>query len=222
MRKVGVLLTLVLLAGCGEREREPLVVPVFAGFTEDRHQQHDKLIVELVAAFNADKARWAGATPTQAARIPPLDAALIKSWMIQESGGGGQASQLAWKIDPTQVNHPRDWDDAKLLVGLSKPAERNTADVRTNLEASIKFLARKGFGRAATPPRDREKAYFDGWWEALRRYNGRTDRTVNGEQYSINYAARILERAEDPDEHIKIELPRPLETKPPKKAASQG
>lgn len=211
MHKVGVLLaTLWLVTGCGS-EREPLVVPVFAGFTDARYQRHDALIVELVGAFNADKTGWIDATPTQVGDVPDLDATLVKAWMIQETGGDGPASQLAWKIDPTQVNHPGDWDDAKLLVGLTKPDERNTGDVRTNLEASIKFLARKGFGRAATPPRDRADAYFDGWHEALVRYNGRTVDTTNGDPYSENYADRILERADNPDQRVKIALPRPVE-----------
>lgn len=207
------LLLLALMTGCGS-EREPLVVPVFAGFTDARYQRHDALILELVAAFNADKTGWAGATKEQAEAIPDLDAALVKAWMIQESGGNGLASRLAWKIDPTQVNHPGDWDDAKLLVGLTKPTERNTGDVRLNLEASIKFLVRKGFGRAATPPRNRPDAYFDGWHEALVRYNGRTVDTTDGDEYSVNYANRIFERADNPDEHVKIALPRPIEHHP--------
>ena len=49
-------------------------------------------------------------------------------------------------------------------------------------------------------------AFFDGWGDALRRYNGRRDRTDTDRYYSDEYAEKILRRAEDPDLFVPIEI----------------
>lgn len=183
-------------------------LPVFRGFEEPRYQQHDLVIARLVAEFNANKASWCGGTAAQAVRIPDLTAALVKAHMIEESGGNGPRSIAAWAVDPLQVNVPGDWGAEKELVGLTKPTKRNTGDVEGNIRAAIKYLVRKGFSSAARPAAERPKGYFDGWKEALRRYNGRRDRTDTDRYYSDEYAEKILRRAENPDlfEPIEIKL----------------
>ena len=181
-------------------------LPIFRGFEAARYQQHDALIARLVAEFNANKAAWAGATPQQAARIPNLTAALVKAHMIEESGGNGPRSIAAWAVDPLQVNVPGDWGTEKELVGLSKPTKRNTGTLETNLRAAIMYLARKGFSTAARPAGERPKGYFDGWLTALRRYNGRRDRTDTDRYYSDEYADKIMRRAANPDAFVPIEI----------------
>lgn len=181
-------------------------LPVFRGFEAARYQQHDALIARLVAEFNANKAAWAGATPQQAVRIPNLTAALVKAHMIEESGGNGPRSVAAWAVDPLQVNVPGDWGTEKELVGLSKPTKRNTGILETNLRAAIMYLARKGFSTAARPAGERPKGYFDGWLTALRRYNGRRDRTDTDRYYSDEYADKIMRRAANPDVFVPIEI----------------
>ena len=93
-------------------------LPVFRGFEAARYQEHDRLIAEMTAAFNADKAGWCGGTAAQAAKIADLTPALVKAHMIEESGGNGPRSKAAWAVDPLQVNVPGDWGPEKELVGL--------------------------------------------------------------------------------------------------------
>ena len=78
----------------------------FKGFEAHRFQQHDSLICEVVLDFNVNKVERVGCTPDQAQRIPVLLGALVKAWMIQESGGSDIRSRAAWKHDPLQVNVP--------------------------------------------------------------------------------------------------------------------
>ena len=181
-------------------------LPVFCGFEEARYQRHDALIARLVADFNADKAAWCGGTAAQARRIADLTPALVKAHMIEESGGNGPRSLAAWSVDPLQVNVPGDWGAEKELVGLSKPARRNTGTAEGNIRAAIKYLSRKGFSAAARPAAERPKGYFDGWKEALRRYNGRRDRTDTDRYYSDEYADKILRRAANPDTFVPVEI----------------
>ena len=181
-------------------------LPVFCGFEDDRYQQHDRLIARLVAEFNADKARWCGGTPAQAARIPNLTAALVKAHMVEETGGNDARSLSAWAMDPLQVNVPGDWGAEKVLVGLARSAKRNSGTLEGNVRAALMYLSRKGFSSAARPAAERPKGYFDGWKEALRRYNGRRDRTDTNRYYSAEYADKILERASNPDLFVPIEI----------------
>ena len=181
-------------------------VPVFRGFEDARYQEYDAMIVRLVADFNAHKADWIGGTPEQAAKVSDLTAAQVKSHMIEEAGGNDKNSKAAWAVDPLQVNVPGDWDDAKTEIGLAKPAKRNEGNLETNVRAAIKFLSRKGFGVSGRPARVRPSGFFDGWKEALRRYNGRRDRTESGHYYSDAYATKIINRAEKPDLFVPIEI----------------
>lgn len=181
-------------------------LPVFRGFEDARYQLHDELIAKLVAAFNADKKGWTGGTPEQAAKVGDLTPALVKAHMIEESGGNGPRSKAAWSVDPLQVNVPGDWGVEKELVGLTKPAKRNEGSLENNVRAAIKYLSRKGFGASARPAASRPKGLFDGWLDALRRYNGRRDRTDTDRYYSDEYADKIMKRAKDPDAFVPIEI----------------
>ena len=188
-------------------------LPVFRGFEDARYQMHDALIARLTADFNAHKAAWCGGTAAQAAKIADLTPAMVKSHMIEETGGNGARSKAAWAADPLQVNVPGDWGDEKRLVGLSKPSKRNEGDLSNNVKAAIMYLSRKGFTAAARPAAERPKGYFDGWLKAFTRYNGRRDRTETDRHYSDEYADKILKRADNPDLFVPIEIklakPRP-------------
>lgn len=179
-------------------------VPVFRGFEDDRYQEHDALIVRCVDEFNRGRAAWAGATSAQGRQIPALTTALVKSHMIEETGGRDARSLAAWDSDPMQVNVPGDWSDAKMDVGLSKPARRNEGSAEQNIRAAIKFLVRKGFGASGRRAGARPGGTFDGWQTALKRYNGRHGDLVAGRGYSEVYAEHIVERAKDPGRFVAI------------------
>lgn len=179
-------------------------LPVFYGFEDDRYQQHDALILKLVAEFNANPAAWAGAAEGTTVDVPKLEPALIKSLMIEETGGNGPRSTAAWKKDPLQVNVPGDWSDAKRELGLHKPQNRNEGTLEGNVRAGIMFLVRKGFGVSGSAVASRPEAYFDSWRAALQRYNGRKDKLRDGRSYRAAYASRILRRAASPNTFVPI------------------
>jgi len=181
-------------------------LPVFRGFEEPRYQSYDALIARLTAEFNAHKAEACGGTAGQAAKIADLSPALVKAHMIEETGGNGPRSRAAWAVDPLQVNVPGDWGAEKELVGLRKPSRRNEGSAEQNVRAAIRYLSRKGFSAAARPAAERPKGYFDGWPSALRRYNGRRDRTDTDRYYSDEYADKIVRRAQNPDLFVPIEI----------------
>ena len=195
-----------------KRRRVPVLpsgksgVPVFYGFEDDRYQRHDALILKLVNEFNADKATGCGGTAGQAEKIEDITPALVKSHMIEETGGNGPASRAAWAVDPLQVNVPGDWGDEKRDVGLSKPSKRNEGTPERNIRAAIRYLSRKGFGVSGKAASSRPEGYFDGWSTALQRYNGRRDRTATDRYYSDEYAAKILKRAQNPSLFVPIEI----------------
>lgn len=60
-------------------------------------------------------------------------------------------------------------------------------------------MVRKGFGTSAQPPENRPSGTFDGYDDAIRRYNGRTDLTASNKKYSVEYRERIFERADNYD-----------------------
>jgi hypothetical protein len=68
------------------------------------------------------------------------------------------------------------------------------------------YLARKGFSASERPAAERPKGYFDGWKQALRRYNGRRDRTDTDRHYNEEYADKILLRAAEPERFVPIEI----------------
>ena len=181
-------------------------LPVFRGFEAARYQEHDELIARMTAAFNRDKAGWCGGTKEQAAKISDVSPAMVKAHMIEESGGRGERSVAAWKVDPLQINVPGDWGEEKLLLGLAKPRQRNEGSVEGNVRAAIMYLARKGFGASGRPARERPNGFFDGWLRALQRYNGRRDRTDTDRWYSDEYAERIIKRAKNPSAFVPIEI----------------
>lgn len=188
------------------RPRPVKSVPVFRGFEDAHYQRHDALIARLVAEFNANKQAWCGGTASQAQRIEDLAPAMVKSQMIEESGGRDAKSRAAWAVDPLQVNVPGDWGAEKALVGLVKPEKRNEGTLEQNIRAGIMYLTRKGFGASGRPAADRPEGCFDGWLEAYRRYNGRRSITVTDRYYSHEYAEKILKRAAKPDEFVPIEI----------------
>ena len=179
-------------------------VPIFRGFEDDRYQEHDALIVRCVDEFNRNRTDWAGATPAQGKKIPALTSALVKSHMIEETGGRDTRSLAAWDVDPQQVNVPGDWSDAKSSLGLTKPSKRNEGSAEQNIRAAIRFLTRKGFGVSGQPASKRPTGTFDDWQTALKRYNGRSDEMVDGKSYSETYAEHIVARAKDPGQFVAI------------------
>jgi len=180
------------------------------GFDNDRYNKHDDLIISIVDEINADKAGVIGATDEQAAGIGDIDPRMVKAWMIQESGGNDSSSKSAWDVDPLQANaYKRDWDKHKSGLGLKK-SEAGAGDLKTNIRAGVIMMVRKGFGKSGQPPINRPSGTFDGFKTALRRYNGRTTPTTNGNPYSINYANRIMRRYTDTTNRVAISLPRPL------------
>ena len=87
--------------------------PTFKGFEDLRYQQHDALIKELVADFNAHKGNYCGCNGDQTKNVTNLNPAVVKAWLIQETGGNDAASRAAWEKDPAQVNVPGDWNQYK-------------------------------------------------------------------------------------------------------------
>ena len=189
-----------------QEAQKNLKLPIFRGFEDDRYQEYDDLILKMTQDFNAHKVDWIGGTPEQALKVATLSPALVKSHMIEESGGNDTASKAAWKVDPLQVNVPGDWADVKLDLGLTRPTRRNEGTAAGNVRAAIMFLARKGFGVSGQPARRRPEGFFDGWPTALQRYNARRDRTADGRYYSDAYAEKIRTRAADPDVFVPIEI----------------
>ena len=92
-------------------------------------------------------------------------------------------------------------------MGLTQPTRRNEGTLDGNLNAALGWLCRKGFGTSGQPARNRPDGFFDGWFDAFRRYNGRTDRGGNGLPYSVNYGNQIINRAGNPGVHYPIQLP---------------
>ena len=181
-------------------------VPVFRGFEDSRYQAHDELIVRMTADFNANKAAWCGGTGAQADKIADITPAMVKSHMIEESGGNDVRSLAAWASDPLQVNVPGDWGPEKSLLGLRRPVRRNEGELADNVRAAIMYLSRKGFGVSGRPAAERPAGFFDGWPTALRRYNGRRDRTDTDRYYSEEYSDKIVRRAANPDLFVPIEI----------------
>ena len=181
-------------------------VPVFKGFEGARYQKHDAIIAKCVKEFNRHRGAWADANRNQAKTIPDITSELIKSHMIQETGGGDNRSQAAWNGDPLQVNVPGDWGDEKKLLGLKKPKARNEGGTELNIRAAIKYLVRKGFSKSGKPVRVVDEQQFWDWATALENYNSRTTLTASGKKYCVAYADLIIKRAENHNEKVGIEI----------------
>jgi hypothetical protein len=179
----------------------------FEGYTHPRYSLHDVAILEATRLINNDMAHFVGATEHQAAEIPYLDPRLVKSQMIQETGGGDRQSRDAWAADPLQANVPgQDWTDRKIPLGLCKPICRNEGFAEINIRAGIIFMIRKGFGRAGQAPANRPAGFFDGYAKALERYNGRSLLVASGLKYREEYSQRIIQRAKQRHRHVPIEI----------------
>ena len=182
-------------------------VPVFKSYENPRYQQFDAIIARHVDDFNRNPAKWIGGTAAQGAKMPRLTAAQVKAHMIQETGGGDMRSRAAWAKDPLQANVPGDWNPYKKYLGLREPRRRNEGSLEKNLRAGIMLLARKGYGVSGQPAGNRPEGDFDGWPDALKRYNGRSDKAADGRKYREVYAERILKRAADPNRETPIPIP---------------
>ena len=181
-------------------------VPVFKGFEAARYQKHDAIIAKCVKEFNRHRGAWADANRNQAKTIPDITSELVKSHMIQETGGADNRSKAAWNGDPLQVNVPGDWGEEKKLLGLAKPRQRNEGGAERNIRAAIKYLVRKGFSKSGKPVRVVEEQEFWDWATALERYNGRAVLTASGKKYCVEYADLIIKRAENHDQKVGIEI----------------
>ena len=172
------------------------------GFESQKYAEHDRIIAAVVADFNANKMQYAGCTEEQSKEIPDMTPQLLKSFLIQESGG----STTAWNSDPGQVNVPGDWNQEKAALGLQKSERRNEGELRANIVAALKYLVRKGFGRSGQAAANRPSGCFDGWDVALQRYNAGKGVTEDGRPVADEYTKRIMKRAEDPNEHVPVEF----------------
>ena len=181
-------------------------VPVFKGFEGARYKKHDAIISKCVKEFNRHRGAWADANRNQAKTIPDITSELIKSHMIQETGGADSRSQAAWNGDPLQINVPGDWGEEKKLLGLTKPRQRNEGGAERNIRAAIKYLVRKGFSKSGKPVRLVDEQQFWDWATALENYNSRTTPTVSGKKYCVEYADLIIKRAENHDQKVDIEI----------------
>lgn len=176
-------------------EVESWTVPTFKGFESSRYQQHDSTIMKVAIDLHFEPGKYSGGGNN----LPPsISPALIKSLLIQESGGADARSRAAWPIDPAQVNVPGDWNSFKTDIGLTRPTRRNEGNADLNITAAIKWLTRKGYGKTGQPMQNRPSGTFDGWSRAVQRYNGRTDLRSNGLSYSENYKQLIVDRAQNP------------------------
>jgi YD repeat-containing protein len=174
----------------------PAKPPVYPGFENARYQQLDRKIANAVQDFNQNKQDYCGCTSDQGGGVPDLDPALVKAWLIQETGGNRSSDLAAWRTDPAQVNVPGDWNPYKADAGLSgPPASRNTGNVDDNLKAALKTLCRKGFGKSGAPAANRPTGTFDDWKTALKRYGPPGD----------FYSNRIWQRYSNPGTPVPIQ-----------------
>ena len=56
------------------------------------------------------------------------------------------------------------------------------------------------------PVRMVDKQEFWDWATALERYNSRSDKTASGKKFCEEYADRIIERAENHDQPVAVEI----------------
>jgi hypothetical protein len=183
-------------------------MPIFQGFTAPRYQQHDALIKALVKEFNSNKSVFISGSAAQAAKIPDLSEEIIKSWIIEISGGNDASSISAWNVDPARVNLPGEWSVYKQSLGLKLPLKCNEGTVEQNLRAAIIWLARKGFGDSGQPPASRQRATFDGWQVAIQRYNTRKDAPKKDKLYSQEHSQHVVNRIITLSRHVPIKYPR--------------
>lgn len=83
---------------------------------------------------------------------------------------------------------------------------RNEGGVEQNIRAAVKYLVRKGFSRSGKPVRVVSRQEFWDWATALENCNSRTVLTVSGKKYCVEYADLIIDRAENCNRHVGIEI----------------
>lgn len=140
---------------------------------------NDEAILNATGKYNAEN----GYQPGDPRYVSPQ---MMKSWMMQESGG----TRRAFESDPFQVNVPRDWvADKASRAGLT----RNQAMTpQTSADAALKWLQYKGSVHDASGA----VTSYRGNRAALMGYNGRTD-LMGGIPFRQHYADSILNRARD-------------------------
>jgi hypothetical protein len=133
--------------------------------------------------------------PLTVSTAKKLGAKLMKSWMMEESGG----SPRAFASDAFQVNVPGDWAPEKArIAGLQ---EGRAMTPQTSADGALKWLVHK----ARTHRDDNDDSYRGPYWtpyEAFRNYNARRkfderDRSDEANRFDNRYAIRILGRARD-------------------------
>ena len=177
---------------------------IFQGFTGPRHHQHNAIIRKLVREFNANKCIFVNSSLAQAAKIPDLSESLVRSWLIEISGGNDAISREAWNVDPAQVNLPIEWSVYKQSTGLKLAHKRNEGTLEQNLRAAFIWLTRKGLGDSGQPATSRQRAIFDGWEVAIQRYHTRKWATKKEKTESEYHAQHIINRVVSPTKYFPI------------------
>lgn len=142
---------------------------------------NDDVIVAAVNKYN-EMNRY---LPGDAEYMTPQ---LMKSWMMQESGG----SRRAFAIDPFQVNNRGDWAPEKgKIAGL---IEGQAMTPQASADGALKWLRYKSTwpGRISSSPLARGAHY--GMYEALRNYNAKSG-FDDGIPLKDSYANAVLNRA---------------------------
>jgi len=163
----------------GQSESEKAIGPV-VGYPEMGRDAwraaNDGAILSATGKFNNEH----GYQPDDPRHVSPQ---MMKSWMMQESGG----DRGAFESDPFQVNHPGDWVPEKANeAGL---VEGQIMTPQTSAEAALKWLRFKG---SVHDSRHNITSYR-GNRAALMGYNGRND-LIDGIPFKLHYAETILNK----------------------------
>jgi hypothetical protein len=143
---------------------------------------NDALIIQNVDFYNEAHGYSSG-------DLGFLTPELVKSWMMEESGG----TESAFLRDPMQMNNPGDWAPEKSELGLTK-GESMTRGI--SIATALGWLEYKGSGARENQFGDFVKPY-GGDHNALVNYNGNTRvyPRDGGVQRRYIYADQILSRA---------------------------
>jgi hypothetical protein len=171
----------------GDAGPEHPIGPV-QGYPEDgKHAwraANDDTIVAAVDKYNSGHQYY----PGDAEYMTPQ---LMKSWMMQESGG----SPDAFKTDPFQVNNPGDWDPAKANKNFAGLSQGQIMTPETSADAALKWLHYKGrIDTSENSPNRGRWVPYQGHYEALRNYNAAAG-PVPGVPKGADYANSVLNKA---------------------------
>lgn len=144
----------------------------------------DQTIIREVMAFNTRH----GYQPGDRRYLTP---AYVKSVIINESGGEGDAS--AFRIDPMQVYVRGDWTDRtapgrERIMGVPRPRGDARLTPQQNVRAGLEWLDDR---RALRGDDGREAEVLDDWGAAWR-YNARSTPLPNGRTFGQDYADRVM------------------------------